>query len=59
MDGPRSGGEAMTRNRILLWTLILALLSGAVFVQAKYQPHPELNPDFKQLSPSSDRQRGG
>jgi hypothetical protein len=49
----------MTRNKILLWTLILALLSGAVFVQAKYQPHPELNPDFKQLSPSSDRRRGG
>jgi hypothetical protein len=48
----------MTRNKMLLWTLILALLSGAIFIQAKYQPHPELNPDLQQLSPSSDRRRG-
>ena len=49
----------MTRNKLLLWALILALISGAVFVQAKYQPHPELNPDLERLSPSSDRKRGG
>jgi hypothetical protein len=49
----------MTRNRLLLWALILALISGAVFIQAKYQPHPELNPDLERLSPSSDKKRSG
>jgi hypothetical protein len=48
----------MTRNRLLLWALILALISAAVFVQAKYQPHPELNPDLERLSPS-DKKRSG
>ena len=31
----------MSRNKILLLGLILALLAGGVFLQAKYQPHPD------------------
>jgi hypothetical protein len=53
--GTRSGGEAMSRNKILLLGLILALLAGGVFLQAKYQPHPELNYNPKHGVPSTDR----
>jgi hypothetical protein len=37
------GGDAMSRNEFLLMALVLVLLSGAIFLQAKYQPYPELN----------------
>ena len=45
----------MSRTKILLLGLILALLAGGVFLQAKYQPHPELNYNPKHGVPSTDR----
>jgi hypothetical protein len=51
----RSGDEVMSRNKILLLALIMGLLAGGVFLQAKYQPHPELNYDPRKGVPSADR----
>ncbi len=45
----------MSRNKILLLALIMALLAGGVVLQTKYQPHPELNYNPKQGAPSADR----
>jgi hypothetical protein len=47
----------MNWKKILLWTCVAAILSGAVYVQATYQPHPELNANPKNPSPSSDKKR--